>query len=106
MKLLILALALVAFVVTGCGRKEAAHDGHDHDAHPHDAPALDFEGLGAADAALARAQGDCPVSDEPLGSMGTPIKVESEGRVVFLCCEGCRKKFERDPEKYLAKLGG
>jgi len=61
-------------------------------------------GLSEADRAAALAQKVCPVSDEPLGSMGAPIKVTVDGRDVFLCCEGCKESFESDPGKYLAKL--
>lgn len=46
----------------------------------------------------------CPVSDEVLGSMGTPIKVTVEGQDVYICCEGCRKSLEENPKKYLEKL--
>src|SRR5688572_21911164 len=40
--------------------------------------------LDEADRAAALAQKVCPVSDEPLGSMGKPLKVEVEGRTVFI----------------------
>lgn len=60
--------------------------------------------LNEADRTAALAQKICPVSDEPLGSMGAPLKVTVEGRDVFLCCEGCKKALEEDPNKYLAKL--
>jgi hypothetical protein len=46
------------------------------------------------------------VSDEPLGAMGKPMKVELEGgKSLFICCGGCRKKVMSDPAKYLAKVG-
>jgi hypothetical protein len=60
--------------------------------------------LSDADRAAAMAQKVCPVSDEPLGVMGTPIKVTVKSRDVFLCCDGCREKLEANPDKYLAKL--
>lgn len=44
----------------------------------------------------------CPVSGEPLGSMGDPIEVTAQGRAVKLCCKGCSKKFQANPQKYLA----
>lgn len=59
--------------------------------------------LSDEDKALVAAQVFCPVGDE-LGSMGTPIKVMHEDKAVFLCCEGCRDSFLKEPEKYLAKL--
>jgi len=60
--------------------------------------------LPEADRVLAEKQKVCPVSGEPLGSMGKPIKVEVKGRTVFLCCEGCEADLKKDPDKYLAKL--
>jgi YHS domain-containing protein len=60
--------------------------------------------LSEADRAAALAQKVCPVSDQALGSMGTPIKVTVKGRDVFLCCESCREKLEANPDEYLAKL--
>lgn len=65
------------------------------------------EGLAALspeDRALAEKQGTCPVSGEPLGEMGTPVKVEVDGKVVFLCCDHCRGKFDENPQEYLAKI--
>jgi hypothetical protein len=60
--------------------------------------------LPAEDRALAEKQKICPVSDEPLGSMGVPVKVTVEGRDVFLCCESCEGMLKENPEEYLAKL--
>lgn len=60
--------------------------------------------LSETDRTAALAQKVCPVSDQTLGSMGTPIKVTVKGRDVFLCCEACREKLEANPDEYLAKL--
>ena len=60
--------------------------------------------LSAADRALAQAQKTCPVTDLPLGSMGVPIKVDVEGRDVFLCCAGCTPAVKKDPGAILEKL--
>lgn len=60
--------------------------------------------LSSADRSLAERQRACPVTDMPLGSMGTPIKVSVSGRPVFICCEGCRDRLLAEPVKYLAKL--
>jgi RND family efflux transporter MFP subunit len=62
--------------------------------------------LPADDRAAAERQKTCPVAGMPLGSMGTPIKVDVQGTPVFICCEGCRGSLLAEPEKYLAKLGG
>jgi membrane fusion protein, copper/silver efflux system len=69
-----------------------------------DEPADSLAGLGAEDQALARRQKLCPVTNKPLGSMGTPARAVAKGRVVFLCCDGCESKLIGDPEKYLAKV--
>ncbi|GIX00793.1 MAG: hypothetical protein KatS3mg111_4125 [Pirellulaceae bacterium] len=89
-------------------------DGHQHGHHDHDTDsgaATDMEkmmqglaGLAEADRESAMKQHFCPVSDEMLGTMGTPIKVTVEGQDVWLCCDGCKKDLEADPQKYLAKV--
>ncbi len=61
--------------------------------------------LPEADRAKAIAQKLCPVSGEPLGSMGAPVKVAVKETSVFICCESCRKKLVGDPDTYLSKLG-
>ena len=58
--------------------------------------------LPAADRTLAEAQGVCPITGEPLGSMGMPVKLVLKDQPVFLCCAGCKKKAEADPDKTLA----
>jgi hypothetical protein len=60
--------------------------------------------LSPEDRALAEAQKVCPVSGEPLGSMGAPIALEVNGRKVFICCDSCRQPMADEPEKYLTKL--
>lgn len=61
-------------------------------------------GLSAEDRALAQKQGTCPVTGQPLGSMGEPVKVVVKGQTVFLCCSHCEAAIKKDPDKYLAKL--
>lgn len=53
---------------------------------------------------LAENQRICPVTGQPLGSMGEPHKIRVHGRDVLLCCRGCEAQFMSDPDKYLAKL--
>lgn len=60
--------------------------------------------LSATDRAAALAQGICPITDAPLGSMGVPPKITVKGQTVFLCCAGCEPKVKRDPDKVLKKL--
>ena len=104
-----LAILSVAGLMVGCG--EVAQD---PPAEPAPGPAAqvpaeyaeEFAALSPADQAAAAAQEICPVSGQPLGSMGTPVKVTVEGREVFLCCAGCEPAITQDPEKYFAVLDG
>jgi uncharacterized protein (TIGR03000 family) len=60
--------------------------------------------LSPEDRKLAEAQGRCAVQENnPLGSMGRPVKVTLNGQPVFLCCPACRDKAERAPEATLAR---
>jgi len=128
-----LAVLVFALGLTGCpsggGSDQPAsppqvggtgeHAGHEHAEHEHGegehaehteamSAGSDVQAalakLSEEDRALAAAQKTCPVSDEPLGSMGTPVKVTVKGRDVFLCCPGCEGEIKADPDKYLAKL--
>jgi YHS domain-containing protein len=56
------------------------------------------------DRALAEKQKVCPVTGEPLGSMGVPYKITLKGRTLFLCCGGCEEDFKKNADKYLVKL--
>jgi Cu(I)/Ag(I) efflux system membrane fusion protein len=58
--------------------------------------------LSTPDRRLAEAQKVCPVQKNRLGTMGTPVKVLLKGQPVFLCCTGCVKDAETDPDKALA----
>ncbi|MDR3634106.1 MAG: hypothetical protein P4L84_09890 [Isosphaeraceae bacterium] len=60
--------------------------------------------LPADEQPLALKQLICPVSDEHLGAMDTPIKVTAEGKTFFLCCKGCKKELDADAKAVLAKL--
>lgn len=61
--------------------------------------------LDPEDRALVEAQEWCVIStDERLGVMGPPIKLDIQGQPVFICCKGCKRKAEANPEKTLAKL--
>jgi hypothetical protein len=61
--------------------------------------------LSPADREQAIKQKICPFSEEPLGSMGTPIKVSVAGHEVFICCKGCEAPLKQDPTTHLAKIG-
>jgi hypothetical protein len=56
------------------------------------------------DKQLVARQKICPVTEEPLDSMGGPVRLVVDGRVVFICCKGCEKSLRQKPDKYLSKL--
>ncbi|GEM_PF-1292122 len=42
----------------------------------------------------------CPVSGNPIGTMGPGVQAEYKGKIYTLCCGGCIRRFESDPERY------
>lgn len=46
----------------------------------------------------------CLISGAQLGSMGSPVTMEYEGRTLKFCCDACISKFQDDPETYLNML--
>lgn len=110
-KLLLLA---VVMGLVGCqrGPDPAAATPHQH-THKHEAKERQDaeEKVEAAlaqfsdeDRALASTQRYCPVTEERLGEMGPPLKITVKDQPIFLCCKGCKKKAEADPDKTLAKV--
>lgn len=62
--------------------------------------------LPPADQAAAQSQALCPVTGEPLGSMGMLYKVSVQGQDLFLCCKGCEAEVKKDPAAALRKASG
>jgi YHS domain-containing protein len=60
--------------------------------------------LSDEDRRQAEGQRICPVTKMPLGSMGTPPKVDVNGQTIFICCKGCEGRLLKDPQTYLANL--
>jgi len=56
------------------------------------------------DRQLIARQKICPVRGADLDSMGGPVRLVLDGRIVFVCCEGCEKPLRQKPAFYLAKL--
>jgi hypothetical protein len=63
-----------------------------------------IEKLPAKDQPLAKEQKMCPITDQPLGSMGVPVAVALDGQKVFLCCSGCVDEAKKNAEKTLKKV--
>ena len=109
MTALLSAVVIATFV--GCANEAPAPDAGEP-SQPSASQAQDPEivealaSLSPEDRALAEKQKICPVTKEPLGSMGTPEKVELEGRSVFVCCAGCIEMLKENPDEYLSNLPG
>ncbi len=43
----------------------------------------------------------CPIMGNPVNK---DIFTEYKGKKVYFCCAGCKKEFEKEPEKYIPKL--
>jgi YHS domain-containing protein len=104
-------LAIALFGLVGSSLAAGGQNASWKDTGPqNDSPVVasgDASPLAAAkqsDKELIEKQKTCPVTDQPLGSMGKPVKVVVKGRTVFLCCAGCKKKLLANPDKYLKKL--
>ena len=85
------ACVAVSFL-SGCARDRAvAHSSSATAHHEH-----------VASASQAVGQKFCPVTGEPLESMGGAIPVKAHGETVYVCCQGCVDAVKKAPEKYLA----
>lgn len=126
MRLEIVIIALLSLVwmasTQGCSSKESAapsdasqttdaphpaspaEDKHDHGDHMSSDVQANLAKISKSDRTAVEKQQHCPVSGEQLGAMGAPIKVDVEGRQVWLCCESCKDSLLTDPDKYLSKL--
>jgi len=83
---LVAALLLVAVLaIQGCKKSEPA------------APPETAEKA----ASVAIVQTTCPVMGMPINK---EIFTEYQGKKVYFCCPECKPKFEKDPQKYIAKL--
>jgi hypothetical protein len=61
--------------------------------------------LSPEDRKLAEEQKFCAIDNENrLGEMGVPVRIEVKGEPVFLCCKGCRKEADANPDMTLAKV--
>ena len=67
--------------------------------------AAEMAKLSPEDRKEAEAQKFCVVNNGSLlGSMGAPIKLDIDGRSVFICCGGCKSAAMKYPEKTLATV--
>jgi hypothetical protein len=107
------AVLVLGALVVGCSQSASTTPPQSDSAAAADGKALDAESrakvekwlaqLSPEDRALAEAQKTCPVSGEPLGSMGPGIKVQVDGKDVFVCCEGCVQPLKDNPADHLGE---
>lgn len=97
------ALALVLAVLVGCSPdRPTPPTPAATPSTPSDEVATERAKLSPEDRALVESQEWCVIStDERLGAMGPPIKLDIKGQSVFICCKGCKRKAEADPDKTL-----
>jgi hypothetical protein len=110
------ALLLVASAIVGCGANPQASpvastpvdDSNSQAEHSESNQAAiteAFTQLSPEDRLLAESQKFCAVATEnSLGSMGVPLRIEVNGEPVFLCCAGCKDKAFLNPEETLASV--
>jgi peroxiredoxin len=109
-----LSLAASFLLLTGCQNSPETPRAVATGQQPQGGPAaeVDEAGIRASlaklspeDRRLAEEQRFCAVmNDSRLGSMGTPVKVMVKDQPVFLCCKGCSKKAQNNPDLTLAKV--
>lgn len=96
-------LAALTFGAIGCGDRPAPNTTAPGEPAPTDEVGKERAKLSPEDRAVVDAQEWCVISNEErLGSMGPPIKVVLKGQPVFVCCKGCVKRAEANPDKTLA----
>ena len=101
-----LADAGARVVAVGCNDTKSTADRDRNVAGPGEDAKIkvNLDKLSPEDRALADAQKTCPVTGEPLGSMGVPIKVMVKDQPVFVGCSSCAKEATKDPDKTLQKV--
>ena len=86
---LALIIGATAFAVVGCKTENAEKTETKQSA-------------GGTTAVKSYTMDKCVVSGEPLGNQ--PYVFVSNGQEVKLCCKDCLADFNKDPNKYLAKI--
>jgi YHS domain-containing protein len=102
-------LTIAALVLTiglvGCKKKEQpaapAKEMSMEGMHMQAADANADANKAAAETAAPGEQTLCPVTG---GKIDKNVFVEYKGKKVYFCCAACKGPFEKNPEKYMAKL--
>jgi len=89
----LIALMVVLALIAGCAKTEKPTKASKEPA-PEKAAAT-------AVAAAETEQTTCPVMG---GAIDKQYFTEYKGKTVYFCCAACKPDFDKDPEKYVAKL--
>jgi hypothetical protein len=96
-RFLLVAALITPFALAGWSRAQA----QDTDAKVK----ANLAKLSPEDRKLAEEQKYCPImEDKLLGERGKPVKTIVKGEVVFVCCKGCLKRVNADPDGTVTKV--
>ena len=99
---IVLLMGLLVF--NGCKKSEdtSAQNTQKMESHEgHDQMAMETDSSAETASASTTEQKICPVMG---GAINKALFTEYKGKKVYFCCDGCKEKFEAEPEKYIAKL--
>jgi YHS domain-containing protein len=86
----LIAIVVVLALIAGCKETKTSP-----------APAKSKPAAGITSTVEAAEQTTCPVMGNPIDKQ---YKTEYKGKTVYFCCPECKPVFDKDPEKYVAKL--
>jgi YHS domain-containing protein len=88
--ILSMALVVIGLGLVGCKKKE----------QPASTPPAEPNKTVSSE--MTTEQTMCPIMDG--NKIDKNVFVEYKGKKVYFCCAACKGEFEKDPEKYIAKL--
>jgi len=103
-KILITTLVLaLALGFAGCKKKESSAEPQTtmKDMQMQTAKTAENANNAATQAAASTEQTLCPVTGDKIDPK---VFVEYKGKKVYFCCSSCESTFNKNPEKYVAKL--
>ena len=95
-------LALAGLVAGGIGLAAAQDKGKDQVGAASEAKSDDAAVIAAQKPSYPLTK--CPVSGEPLGSMGDPIDFVVDGHLIRLCCAGCKKGVAAKKDEIVSRI--
>lgn len=85
------------------GKKTDTHDhDHDHAGHSHEGHSHSHEDAHLHEGAPGATHD--PVCDMWVDPAKAPAKSEHAGQTLYFCSPGCKRAFDKEPAKFMAKL--